>query len=82
MTKVVASKERVKMYLSDLQEEQETSSSSDESDDEEDTARQKSKPSVSYRFLLYGPVSAVVNASDRRSRGREFNPSPVPYFCV
>ena len=81
--KVTASMERVKMYLSDLQEEQETSSSSDESDDEEDTARQKSKPSVSYRLKApVPPVSAVVNASDCVFRVREFNPSPVPYFCV
>ena len=67
-------------YLSDLQEEQETSSSSDESDDEEDTARQKSKPSVSYRLKANGPISAVVNASDCRSRGRELDRSLFPYF--
>ena len=28
----------------------------------------------------FAPVSAVGNAPDCRSRGREFNPSPVPYF--
>ena len=27
-----------------------------------------------------GPHSAVDNVSDCRSRGREFDPDPVPYF--
>ena len=31
---------------------------------------------------IYGPVSVVRNTSDCRSRGRKFDPGPVPYFCL
>ena len=40
-----------------------------------------------YVFTVAGPRSAVGNVSgyrcvsDCRSRGREFDPGPVPYFC-
>ena len=31
--------------------------------------------------ILTGACSTVDNVSDCRSRGRELNPGPVPYFC-
>ena len=43
-------------------------------------------PEVIKPFILTGPRSAVGNVSgnrcesDCRSRGREFDPSPVPFF--
>ena len=33
-------------------------------------------------FKMTGPLRAVGNASDCRSRGPKFDPGPAPYFCV
>ena len=44
-------------------------------------------PPVSLKQAITGPRSAVGNVSgyrceaDCKSRGREFDPGPVPYFC-
>ena len=36
---------------------------------------------ISAKFSAVGNVSGYRCVSDCRSRGREFDPGPVPYFC-